>query len=451
MLKRLFPVFASAAIGAILVWSACTKSSSFGANLLDDQVADFDFVDTFTLNVSLEREDSLITSDLSSTAEYLLCGSLNDPKFGNTTADVYTQFQLSIANPEFDGAELDSVVMYLDYSVFGFYGDTTQTQTLHVHQLADTLRWDEAYYSNSTLNVGDEIGVKSDFLPRPTSFFNFFDTSANVGQSAYIRVPLDNGFGQQLLDVDSLTMTNDTSFWETVRGLRITSSSSMDPGSMMAFDLNDEGFSFIRLYYRIGEDTLRYDYIFLGCNKFVGISHDYAGSEVEPLINNPLDERLYLQSVGGLRLKVEIPYIDQLDDIVVNKAQLELTVEELMDDNPLLTPADQLLLTRLQGDTLFTFTPDVFFSLGSTLTGGFGQFGGFPEDELEETGETVMRYRMNLTQHLQDLVDDTSGEIENKTIYVNVYPQRTNPGRAILYGPTSPKFPAKLSLKYTRY
>ena len=151
----------------------------------------------------------------------------------------------------------------------------------------------------------------------------------------------------------------------------------------------------------------------------------------------------------GLRLKVEIPYIDQLDNIAVNKAQLVLTAASLPNDNPLLIPGRQLILTEFLGDSIFAFTSDVSYSLGPALNQGFGFFGGTPVKE-NINGTLVERYRLTLSQRLQDMVDDTSGNIKKKTVYVNITPQSRVPHRSVIYGPKNATFPAKLELKYTR-
>ena len=50
-------------------------------------------------------EDSLVTSDRSSTADYFLCGQLNDPVFGTSQAEIFSLFRLSGLNPELQGCE----------------------------------------------------------------------------------------------------------------------------------------------------------------------------------------------------------------------------------------------------------------------------------------------------------------------------------------------------------
>jgi len=153
--------------------------------------------------------------------------------------------------------------------------------------------------------------------------------------------------------------------------------------------------------------------------------------------------------MNGLRMKIEIPYANFLDNIAVNDAHLVLTMASVPGDNALLTPADQLVFTESSGDTLYLFSSDVNYSLTPTGTGGFDVFGGMPLDETDN-GVDLTRYRLALSQRLQDMVDETTGDIKKKTIYLNVYPQNRSARRAIFYGPKSTTYPAKIALKYTR-
>jgi len=253
-----------------------------------------------------------------------------------------------------------------------------------------------------------------------------------------------------LLGVDSLDMTSDSLFWKKLRGIRISAESPSAPGAMMAFNLNESNFSFLRLYYKRDTLNLVFDYEFLGCNKFTHFTHDYSGSGAGQAIDQAATDYLYLQGMGGLRLKVEIPYADQLGDVVINKAELVLTTAALSGDNPLLRPANQLVFTELLGDTAFVLSSDVLYAIGPSLSGSFDTFGGYPLQEKDDAGAPVQRYRMTLNQRFQRMVEDTSGDVKNKTIYINIYPQRIAAARSVLFGPNHPDHPIQLQLKYTR-
>lgn len=148
-------IFTAGLLGAALL-AACNKPSPFGADLLDDQLADYAFTDTLTVNYTVIREDSILTSDRSFTADYFLCGQLNDPSFGVSRSDIYSLLQLDNLNPGFKATDvLDSVELILRYDAPGIYGDTSQPVNLRIYRLSDQLRWDEDYYSNESLAAAE--------------------------------------------------------------------------------------------------------------------------------------------------------------------------------------------------------------------------------------------------------------------------------------------------------
>ncbi len=450
MQQKITAIATLLSLSALVFWTACNKATPFGANLFDNQTADYTATDTLTLKCSVEREDKIITSDLTSTTAYFLCGELNEPIFGKSTSDIYTSLRLrSTSITAFKAPQvLDSVVLYLRYAPAGIYGDTTQAQTLVVERLAQPLDNSNTYYSDETLPVAEEVGRVNNFFPKPTTL----DSLSSTAKAAFLRVPLSAAFGQELFGYDSLTYTSDSLFRAKVRGFRIKSSSASNPGAMLAFTLNDGAFSIIRLYYKDSDTTTvrkSIDYIFSGSNKFTHLAHDYAGSAVEPTLGQPANDLMYIQGVGGLRIKVEMPFADDFKNIAVNKAELVLTVANQPGDNVWLTPLQQLVSTESQGDTTFVYTSDAAQALSISTTGELGAFGGIPEAETIN-GTTVKRYRLNMGYKFQEIVDDAASNPKKRIFYVNVYRSGRIAGRSILYGPKSATFPAKIELKYTR-
>ncbi len=437
-----------------IFWTACNKPTPFGADLLDDQVADYAFTDNIELRCTVEREDSVVTS---STAAYYLCGELNDPIFGKSTAELFTQLRLDNLDPGFDKTTMtvDSVVMYLGYSNTGIYGDTLQPQTLRVLRVDEgkEIRYDKNYYSTNELPASTEIGRVDNFLPRPRTNDSLFSTTT---KAPYLRVPLDaNTFGRDLLEMDSTITASDTLFWKTLRGLKIvTTSQGASPGAMLAFNLEDQAYSRVRLYYSVARDTgiahQVFDYFFAGGRKFVHYIHDYAGTPAGAKIDQVSEDLLYVQGTQGLRLKLEFPSADTFNNLIVNRAELEFTVATQPGDPTSLLPADQIILTQLQGDTLKVFTNDVLYSLGTTLSEGFSRFGGYPEN-INVNGMSLKRYRLSMSDVFQKMVDDDGSlNLKNRTLYLSVYPQNRSARRAVFFGPGSTTYPAKLNLKYTR-
>lgn len=451
-MKRFLPAYAVLLMAAFAVWAACTKPTPFGSELLDDEQADYDYTDTVTVWCTIQQEDSVLTSDQNSTAGSFLCGELNDPFFGKSTAEIFSLLQLDFPDPGFDTTKqvFDSIRLFLRYAPANVYGDTLQAQNLRVYRLDETLDDDKEYYAKNSLPASTEIGRVDGFFPKPNKVDSLISTST---KAPYLRVPLSDDFGKELFLMDSVTLSDDSTFYRAVRGIKIVSSTGALPGAMLSFNLNDESYSRIRLYYHLKSDTTKavkaFDFFFAGANKFVHFEHDYTGSPAGAQIGMRSDDLLYLQAMQGLRMKVEFPYVDRLDKIAVNKAQLVLSRANLAGDFSTLTPASQLVFTELRGDTSFIFTSDVSYSLGPALNQGFSRFGGNPEKE-DVNGTLVERYRLTLTQRLQSMVDDTSGDLKKKTVYVNITPQGRVAQRAILYGPKNVSFPAKLELKYTR-
>ncbi|MBX2890920.1 MAG: DUF4270 family protein [Saprospiraceae bacterium] len=450
-MKQKLPVFTALTLLVAAIWSACTKPSPFGSELLLDELASYEFTDTLAVICSVEfEEDSLLTSDAGSTSSAFLCGELDDPFFGKSRSEIYTLVRPSLPYPNFRPGEqeLDSVVLHIRYASANFYGDSLQAQTLRVFRLDEVLNSTGNYYAQSTIPATTEIGRVENFFPQPNTADSLFDAST---RAPFLRVPLDLDFGKEIFNMDSTTIQNDSLFYQALRGLKITASSNATPGAMLAFNLNNITYSRLSLYYRNTGDTIvrRYDFFFAGTNKFTHFEHNYEGSPAGQQIGQESGEHLYLQAMQGLRVKVQFPTINQLGKIAVNKAQLVLTRASLPDDLSVLMPAEQLLLTENQGDTSFVLISDVLYSVGPAFNLGFDRFGGMPKKE-NINGTLVERYRLTLSDRLQDMVNDASGDINKKTLYLNITPQGRVAQRVVLRGPKNAELPAKLELKYTR-
>lgn len=445
---------------AVAITFACTKITPFGSELLQDQSAILAASDTLTLRTTVVREENAVTADRQSSIVYLYCGQLNDlAETGRNSAELFTLFRPFFPTSGFVASDLrdatvDSVVMALRFAGAGFYGDTTQAQTVRVFRLETGLVNSVSYRANSNLQSGAELGSAT-IIPRPfTALRHPFDTALTAVKAPHFRMRLDPAFGRELIGYDS-TIYVDTVFRERIRGLRITSTSNSRPGAIMAFNLAEQdNVSAINVYYTRRRDgaKLRQVFVFRGNNKFNRFVHDYSGSEAGAVLNRPNPSRLYAKGLSGLRIKVQVPYIKNLgNNVAINKAELVLTVASEANDP--LAPAPQLAVSYrplLTTDTTTVFIDDLFYSLGSTGTGGFKDFGGFPVTETV-SGTTVRRYRINVTQHLQYLLQ-SKRNIPNE-FYINVIGNGsvfTSPARSIFHGPGNTTFRPRLSLKYTR-
>ena len=60
-------------------------------------------------------------------------------------------------------------------------------------------------------------------------------------------------------------------------------------------------------------------------------SHDLTGTLIEPFIDNPDlgDSLLFLQGMEGLIAKLEIPHVEELSGVIVNKADVTISLANL--------------------------------------------------------------------------------------------------------------------------
>lgn len=448
-MQHKFPAIAGILMLALALLGGCKEPTALGAQLLGNEEGDYVFTDTLTLLCTIQREDSTLTSDQNSTAETFLCGELNDPIFGQSASQIYAQMLGETLNPNFDTAKqaFDSIVLYLRYATADFYGDTLLPHTLQVLRLAEgsAIKPSQDYYSNASFTATEEIG-RLDFMPKPSKQDTLFEGI----KGAYLRVVLNPAFGDELFNLDSGSYSIDSVFFQKFRGLKIvcTTGGAM-PGSMLAFDLNTTTLSRMRLFYHDKVDTTRrdFDYFFEGANKFTHFDHQHGGSIVGNLIGQPATDRLFLQGMQGIRVKIELPYANSLDNIAINQAQLVLSVAE---ETPTLRLASQLYLSQLRSDSIFDFTSDVYYSFGSNFTGGFLAFGGTPKKVIEN-GMTITQYRLTMSELLQHMVDDESSpDTKNRTVYLSVFPRSRTADRVVLYGPQSLEYPAKVEVTYTK-
>jgi Domain of unknown function (DUF4270) len=462
------------AVALILGIYNCSKPSDFGSELLDDQQVELN-ADTLPVICTVERDEDLITFDSLSRAPYFLVGQLNSPEFGPSTASVFTQFLPSGIVFRFgpDTTRYDSIMLVMEYIPGPDYGDTTQLQTLTVHELTESITA-QRYRASSSVATGNEIG-RLDFVPRPRTRKVLFDTAAAAVRYAHVKVRLSDAFGQALFNADGSLITkaeqNPNLFLDAFKGIKIACTTNGLPGAIMGFNMNTAARTYIRLFYT-EKDTIKrfFDYNFNSEYterfplKFAQYQHEHVGSPAFQAIGQPNPERLYLQGMGGYRLKVEFPTAAAYDKIVVNKAELVLTRVAPVSPAPTLGPLQ--IVSRIKDDDgNLAFTPDILFALTREGGGRFDITGGVNILESTPLGK-VERYRVIVSSHFQSIVDDQSNEPNKRIIYFSINPDNivnngtpndfivevpgTNARQGVFYGANDATFPAHLLLKFTQ-
>jgi hypothetical protein len=262
-----------------------------------------------------------------------------------------------------------------------------------------------------------------------------------------VRMQMSDAFTENLLAQDSATFQSADSFRLWLKGMHVRM--TQGENTMLGFDLRSV-WSGITVYYHGIGDTINAETYF----KFVdgpgsGVHHsrfihEYAGSVAESFLQNPelSDSLLFVQGMSGLNIKISLPGLKNLDDILINKAELEFYTAQLADDSLSLYPRVRQLINAVrndEGDVVNSEDVSTILSLFGLLT----PFGG--NLTTVDSAGGIMRYRMNITASLQDIY---KGATENEFL-VTAFPKSSIPNRVILYGPGHSTYPVRLRLTYT--
>ncbi|MGB0429336.1 MAG: DUF4270 family protein [Bacteroidia bacterium] len=289
-------------LSLILLAAACNQN--------DELVIDLDLnefpEDTIILkDVQLKtiKEDSLRTDNLN----FHVIGSINDSVFGPSKSTLFTQLGLggTIGIP--NNAELDSVILRLDF--VSYYGDLSAEQSFDVYMLSDSIDNEEQYYNTSAIALGEKIG----------SIENFKMTEADGG----LKIDISKLWGKNVLKPGS-NFSKDDAFQQSLYGLAIVPTAIVgeNEGVFYYFNLASAN-TYVNAYYhyytRVGS-LLDREYgqaemqMRSNTKKFTRYTHNYSNTAVEESINTDSvsQYRTYIQALGGCYTQIQIPEIKQL-------------------------------------------------------------------------------------------------------------------------------------------
>ena len=263
------------------------------------------YIDTMTVESSTFKFDSV---QVSSTSRLLL-GSYDDPIFGKTSSTIYTQLANSTYTLDSD-AVFDSIVLILNYDDY-FYNDTTQVQTLRIHEvLQDIKPTDDGYFYNTTTFKYDENAISEvTYTPRPIR-----------EDSLHLR--LEDAYGQLLFDeIQDNDINNSDEFLRTHRGLALV------PDENNTTILGFLPASSIRIYYSLPneveeEDENSFDMTFNSSYSYHNLSSDRDTTYFESLDDQEINVDAedsggfsYIQAGMGIASRISIPHLAGLDYI----------------------------------------------------------------------------------------------------------------------------------------
>lgn len=442
--KNLLPYTRKALLLSVLflmVLMSCKKDGELFPEFNNENLT-INFTDTLNIVTTLLKEDSIRTD----IAGANLLGIYNDSVFGPASASFYTEITLAGSNVYFgDNAVIDSVVLSMKYvGETSLYGSIVAPMNIDVYRLSEQLSQSE-YYSNAVLNYNTTPLGSLSFLPNLTDSLQVIQNGVTTMQSAHIRIPLSNTFGQEILDAgkDANVIADNTALKTLVNGLYITPSTNVtnttlaqNEGSILYLDMNSSLSTLTVFYSNDTGPEKSYSFIINSeSKKFNHFEHNYTGTEIgKQLTNIAYDSTLtYVQSMGGVKTKLMIPNLKNLASdgkIIVNKAEIIFPVSEIGNN---LAAIPTLALTGINSNNEATFLIDYFENAE--------YFGG-------TYNSTTKTYTFNIARHVQDLINNNT---EDYGMYLIATGSSVQANRSVLNSFKHLSNKIKLNITYSKF
>ncbi|MBC8173017.1 MAG: DUF4270 domain-containing protein [Chitinophagales bacterium] len=403
----------------IVFMGACRKPTLIG----DEIIPGSDFLysqrtDTFRIITNTLYDDSVTTSfNL-----FYSLGSIESDVFGKTSAHIYTQVSLPSNNLNFGtNPAVDSVVITLDYAVI--YGDTLAPHTVNVYKMVEDIDATRTYFSNSKLHdLHVPVGSKN-FVP------NNHDSVVVYGNTfaPHLRIKLSDAFAIELFDQsDTTKFIDNENFRNFLKGIYLeTDTTAGFSNGIMQFNMASIISGMQIFYHNDDADSLSTLLNFTGL-KYNYFTHNYT--ETAPTINyltNPDtingDEEIFVHGFAGLKSYIQIPFLTNLQDVGINKAEIIFTV--LGEIDTIFDPPTAILLTRTDSTlenkfNFISYTAEQFFSLPDQGFDNSLSYGGSLDTLVNRFGQTVNVYKYDISLYFQDII---AGREDNNGMMLTVY------------------------------
>jgi hypothetical protein len=421
----------------LLTVAACQEPEGIGLEVLPDgEEMPIAWIDTFTVQGRTVLYDSVQTSGTNS-GTYLI-GDFGDPIFGRVRSELFTQYKLPTTDVDFgSGATIDSIVLNLAY--VGSYGNTSKlmgTMKFGVYELTEdlysTASGDSTYYSTATHTTSAtplaEIEFRPDLYSRIPTIIDTVPPS--------LRIPLDPDLGQRILNSGNLA-SNEV-FLEEFKGLNVRPINTYmadDFGSILYFNMPST-YSRVELYYSGGDgDSTFVLEIKNSYGVHTSFSHDFSAEILTAIDDSTVagESNLYVQSMAGLRMKLEFPFLKELNQlgvVAISKAELVVPIDETV--NTSYSYPSSLQITGINEDGGPVFLVDFFE--------GSDYFGGTYDSENQQ-------YVFNIARHLQSILNNP--EEPDYGLYISNSGNAVNGRRAVFHGTGHPSRAVKLRMTYT--
>jgi hypothetical protein len=435
---------------AIVLLASCTKPQDGFINTRSGGAL-FNAHKTDTISLDMVTE---ILPRLPNTANLSadILGTFNDPLFGRTTASVYTQVRIGASNypPVWKNTStLDSLVLTLKLADVtmqlgqnGMIGkDNFNGQKWHIYKLSQNMPSGISVPSDTTFKLSMQIGEGMVSFNTGDSILRLSIKGSNVATN--FRDSLFDSTGNSAL------FTDQTEFDQLMHGIYIAPDSAINGsgnGTLAAFNLRDTN-SRITIYYDSKYKWYMTMYASTLQAQSVNIyNHNYTNTTAHQYAALPAGkaDRVFIQSLGGVRCWVKIPYLGNLvkDSMVaVNQAEFIFPrVDSSADPYNNNFPPKILFRPRAYNgsDSLYNFRDDLI-------------------DYYQQNYQSSSRaYKYLMTTYIQRLLYNYRNRTaSNKPLGFNLYipPDNPNtPSRVLLYTQHTGNVPyrPKLVITYTK-
>jgi hypothetical protein len=442
----------------LFLFASCKSSNTIGLDVDPATAIQGTLVDSVTVDTKTVNDEPTSTASL---LRYPL-GFLNDPELGTTEASLAMSVNLPSTHYSFGtNPSIDSAVLVLPYST-QFYGDSTSTYSVDVHQLTNDISEQTSFKSDhdwpydATTLAGNYTGVI-----KPTTPFKITDVVAGKADTlksvtAQMRIKLDPSFIQNTILKDTSMLKNNAFFTGAFKGLHVSLNKDKTTGAGgIAFFTMSGTNSKLEIYYKkqnattsTARDTVEVNFPIITTSNPVAatIKHNYSTNVSTQLANPAVQYPVtYLQGLAGLRNKISFPHLSSFiknlgGKIVINKAELVIDLSSGTDVSPFVAAP------RL---ALYTYDiAGVRTNIKDNANPTTSKYGGFYD-------ATNKNYKFILTSYLQQLIDGKAIDYgtylsTSSTTEFDLSPPVTSAARSIIgsYGNSTNK--VKLNIYYTK-
>lgn len=421
--------------------------------------------DTLVVRAWTVRDGNTPTTDL---LENML-GSEDDPVFGKTEAGIYTQFVLPLNNlnlrPEPTSSyAFDSAVLAMRLT--GFYGDETTPVPVRLHPMTEHPEPDSIYESDDDFGI-DPVPVQAagagPFLPRTGDSVHVLDLTL----PPQLRIPLDETWARTTLyEADTTFFDNDSTFRDLLPGLYIAPDTDAGGYAAGFMRLNMKSqFTGIELFYTetkyFGTDSAEDEslrVVFPVSTRSVTAGHydhDFSGAEVDDYLDvepdTLRDSILFLKGLGGLKARIEIPDLEDLGIVALNRVTLTFPLTHGTADEQEFPAPGRCYFIRsdsagnnrfdLFGEQSINYELEQFISVVDMVEGD-AHYDGFrqkldtrlpgPKGQPPNTSPRPIDtegYAFNLTREFQGILN---GTVDNQGFLLLPFPYFRIPHRAVV-------------------